>query len=345
MFRLTGNVSVPGVRAISPFVVGQPNGMAQALSSFRRVRNFLQEEYDRAFRHDHWNIGVVDAPISRFLEPERMLDVRWFPPPRSGSYYADPFGVVRGGVTELFFEEYDFRSDKGVISHVRETADGGFSSPEVEIDLRVHASYPYLVEREGRVYCIPETSHAREIALYQAADFPHRWSKIATLVPGVAGVDPTLVEHDGMLWLFATDLDDGPFSKLRIWYAPALLGPWKPHPQNPVKTDVRSARPGGTPFMIGGDLYRPAQDSSSTYGGSIALNHIVRLTTAEFREEPVATVGPLRDGPYAHGLHTLSAVGDRTLVDGKWLAFNRSEMARHLRESLEVRWPRVLLGG
>ena len=96
--------------------------------------------------------------------------------------------------------------------------------------------------------------------------------------------------------------------------------------------------------MIGGDLHRPAQDSSSTYGGSITLNHIVRLTTAEFREEPVATVGPLGGGPYAHGLHTLSAVGNRTLVDGKWLAFNRSEMARHVRESLEVRWPRILLG-
>ena len=39
-----------------------------------------------------------------------------------------------------------------------------------------------------------------------------------------------------------------------------------------VKTDVRSARPAGTPFVYQGELYRPAQDCSRTYGGSIVIH-------------------------------------------------------------------------
>ncbi len=316
--------------------------MARAPLSVRSVREFLREEYERAFRHDHWNIGIVNAPIQTFLEPDAAPDVRWLFPPEPGKYYADPFGLTRDGTTDIFFEEFDFRSNKGAISRVHEGSDGRFSRPSVAIDVPFHVSYPFLIEREGSVYCVPETSHGREIGLYRAVEFPQRWAKVATLVPEVAGVDSTILEHEGIFWLFCTDLDDGPFSKLRVWYAPDLFGPWRAHPANPVKTDIRSARPAGTLFRVDGDLYRPAQDCSSTYGGSITLNRIVRLTTTEYREERVATVPPVRDGPYSHGIHTLSSVGDQTLVDGKWFAFNRFEMARHMRESLEDRWPRLL---
>jgi len=66
--------------------------------------------------------------------------------------------------------------------------------------------------------------------------------------------------------LFFTDADDGPLTKLRVWFADDLLGSWCPHPGNPVKPDIRSARPAGTPFVHDGALYRPAQDCSRTYG-------------------------------------------------------------------------------
>jgi hypothetical protein len=84
-----------------------------------------------------------------------------------------------------------------------------------------------------------------------------------------------------------------------------------------VKCDVRSARPGGTPFIVDGILYRPAQDDSATYGGSIVINRVDRLTTETFEETAVARLEPDPDGPYPAGIHTLSAVGGWILVDGK----------------------------
>ena len=315
--------------------------MASGALSLRRVRGFLHEQYRRTFRHDHWNIGIVDAPIQAFLEPDADLAVRWLPSPPPGEYYADPFGLTIDGTTEILFEVFDFRSDRGAISWVREQPDGGFSRPRSVIDLRSHVSYPFLLNRGGSVYCIPETAHNREIALYRAVEFPRKWEKVATLVRELAALDSTVFEWDGMFWLFCTDLDDGPFTKLRVWYARDLLGPWTAHPGNPVKTDIASARPAGTPFFVGGEVYRPAQDSSRTYGGSVVVNRIVRLTTTEFREERVATVQPFRDGPHRQGIHTLASVGARTLVDGKRFAFNRTEMYRHLRQSLGRRRSRT----
>ena len=309
------------------------------------MQNFLEEEYERTFRHDHWNIGIVDLPIHAFLEPEIAPVVHWLPSPASGKFHADPFGIAKEGRTTIMFEEFDFRSNKGVVSWIQEDGKGGFSRPKTAIELPYHMAYPYLFESGGSIYCIPEIAHGREVGVFRAIDFPQAWTKTGTLVPGVAGVDATVFEDHGLYWLFCTDLDDGPFSKLRAWYASELWGPWKAHPQNPIKTDPRSARPAGTPFRWRGDLYRPAQDCSDGYGGSVTINRVVRLTTTAFHEEPVATVGPFRDGPYTRGVHTLSAVGSRTLVDGKRLAFNRSEMSRRMRESLEHRWPNVLLRG
>jgi hypothetical protein len=98
--------------------------------------------------------------------------------------------------------------------------------------------------------------------------------------------------------------------------------------------DIRSARPAGTPFIFENVLYRPAQDCSVTYGGRVAVNRVVRLTPDEFVEETVCHVEPDAGGRYNAGLHTLSGVGDLTLVDGKRYMFDRRFFIGRLREKL-----------
>jgi len=70
--------------------------------------------------------------------------------------------------------------------------------------------------------------------------------------------------------------------------------------------------------MHEGQLYRPAQDSSETYGGRLVINRVVQLDTHDYREEFVKCIEPLPGGPHKAGIHTISAVGPNfTLVDGK----------------------------
>jgi hypothetical protein len=60
----------------------------------------------------------------------------------------------------------------------------------------------------------------------------------------------------------------------------------------------------------------------------VVINRVLTLTTTAFREEPAAFVEPDVNGPYPDGLHTLSAVGGMTLIDGKRLQLAPAEFRR-----------------
>src|SRR5690606_2869051 len=105
-----------------------------------------------------------------------------------------------------------------------------------------------------------------------------------------------------------------PDSVLLAFHASRPEGPFLPHPLNPVKEDIRSARPGGMPFEHEGALWRPARDASVP-GGGISFNRVHSLTPQHFLEETVRTMGAL-PGPWSDGIRTISRVGTFTLVDG-----------------------------
>ena len=286
------------------------------------------------FRHEQWNIAVVEQPIAKFLDTGRRAPTRWLPDPRPGEILADPFGALRDGRLTVLCEQLSFEDNRGVIVAIDPDAATTPSRVPVQIgpNPAVHLSYPLLLEADGRTFCMPETHQARELALYELERFPDRWRRAATLLADTVVVDATIFTHGGLWWLAGSEAaPKGASCELNLWYATDLTGPWQPHPGNPVKLDVRSARPGGTVFSVDGVLYRPAQDCSRTYGARIIINRVSTLTPTAFEEEVAATVDPDQSGPYPCGLHTLSAVGDVTLIDGKRIRFQPAQFARALR--------------
>jgi hypothetical protein len=274
-------------------------------------KGLLQEE---------WNIGIIYEPIHIFLNVLPRPKINWLPIPRKGTFLADPFGIVRDGKLIVFYEYFNYHSQKGSIYKLDfDTINGkmlNFRTQSV-IESQGHISYPYIIEYQGEVYCIPETYMKREVGLYKATSFPDRWEKICTLINDIPAVDPTVFQYNGYWWLMCTNQDEGENNKLFAWYAPNLFGPWKPHAGNPIKTDLASARPAGTPFIYNNSLYRPSQDCSKTYGGRVIINRIIRLTTTEFQEEVAAVVNPFSDCLFSDGLHTLASVGNITLIDSR----------------------------
>lgn len=283
-----------------------------ARGAFRCARYQLQQ----LLRHDHWNIGVLDAPIASLLQPRPTPEPRWLKAPRRREFYADPFAIARGGRCTLFCERVDYRTGRGSI--VAFDLDAPEREQPVDIGPPVHRSYPYLLEHEGRLYCIPEISEANEVALYEVECFPDRWRRVTTLLSGQPLIDVTPFRYEDRWWLTASlPASRGANCELHAYFADALSGPWHPHPANPVKVDLRSARPGGTPFWSDGALYRPAQDCTGRYGRRVVINRIVTLTERVFEEEYAATVEPPSCGRYTEGLHTLSACGEMTVIDAK----------------------------
>ena len=266
-------------------------------------------------RHDGWNVGIVDASIGSTLRAGLEGRIVWLPA-RPGHYAADPFALERDGVLHIFYEDFDWAHGTGRIEMIALAPDGSFSEPEVVLDPGFHVSYPFIIEDGGEVYMLPEASASGELVLYRMVSVPGRFEPIATLLSDLPAVDASIVRHGDRWWMFACRADRGVNHDLFIWHAPDILGPWDAHAGNPVKTDARSARPGGTPFVVDGALYRPSQDDSRIYGGGLVINRIDTLTPTAFEERPVRALRPSPGTPYPHGLHTLSAAGRRTLIDG-----------------------------
>lgn len=232
--------------------------------------------------------------------------------PPKDKFWADPFPVKFEGKYFVFFEEYLYKTGKAHIS-VMELTKSGATEPVPVLKRDYHLSYPFMLEWQGRHFMIPETAGNKTVEVYGCESFPGEW-KLETVLLEKPGRDATLFEVDGLWWMFVALADTHAGDELHLYYSSSPLGPWQPHRQNPVKSDVRNSRPAGRLFYWNGDLCRPAQDSSQRYGYGMTINRIVRLTPDEYEEQEVAKILPqwrldLR------GTHTLNMCEDLTIID------------------------------
>ncbi len=260
---------------------------------------------------DQWALAYrfrtsVDDPNNSFYRFNHLI------PPKD-KFWADPFPVMHEGKYYVFFEEFLYKENKAHIS-VMELSKSGASEPRPVLKRDYHLSYPFMFRWNDRHFMIPESAGNRTVEVYGCGAFPDEWKLETVLFEGVAARDATLLELDGLWWMFVAMADTESSDELHIYYSETPFGPWKPHKLNPVKSDVRNSRPAGRIFYWNGDLYRPAQDSSGGYGYGMRINKLVRLTPSEFVEEEVAQVLP-KWRKDLRGTHTLNICEDLTVID------------------------------
>ncbi len=307
-----------------------PGNIAFLRFLWRMVANKLRSHRRDLTAHEEWNIGVLNSPIHTLLGDLPPMNVRWLPPPANGSFRADPFGYRDAeGRLNVLYEKFDHSTGRGVIARLRPKQDNVIKRSRTMLQSEGRLSYPYVVVRNDEVFVLPGCAELGRVDLYRVNETNEALEHSCVLLEE-ALVDPTLFQHDGRWWLFGTKAPLTNVS-LHAYWSDRLEGPYTAHLLNPVKLDIRSARPGGTPFMHGGSLWRPARDSSLINGGRIAFNRITDLGPDRFAEETVHHLGPLKGSAYGAGLHTLCSVGDVTLLDGKRFA-HVPEPARSARE-------------
>jgi hypothetical protein len=241
-------------------------------------------------------------------------------------FYADPFPITWKGRTFVFFEDLDHRVGKGIISAVEFDGAGPIGGAIPVLEASCHLSYPFLLEHDGELWMIPETSGRREVALYKCVGFPHQWEHHTTLLSGVELADATITQHNGLYYLFGVSYDGvgGYSDTLAIYYAEHLMGPWLPHASNPVLIDRASARPAGNFVTIDQKLWRPVQDCTDGYGCGLGLAEIVELSPTGFRQVVRSSIRPSALWP-GRKLHTFNRHGNLEVIDGariqpKWRA-------------------------
>lgn len=280
-----------------------------ARALWNRARNKLRQE--------QWVIGIRKRDRAE-LEFRLNDFAPLIPPP--DRFYADPFIIERNGRNYLFVEELAFTEKKGIISCAEMDTQGRCGTLRTVLEMDYHLSYPFVFEWRGEIYMLPETRDSGQVSLFRAEEFPGRWRLEKVLMENVWAVDPTLFEHAGKFWLFAGGLErkGGINSDLYLFLAETPLGPWRPHPLNPVVSDVHRARPAGKLFFHQGNLVRPGQDCSLRYGSAIALNKIVALSETEYREEPLWKLeGQWLPGNL--GSHTFNSSEHFQVIDGRRL--------------------------
>jgi len=319
-----------------------PGNIHMILFLFKLFFNRIRFHYRDLLSSEIWNVGLIKKPIGEVVFGEgklRSSDITWLRQFASTKYLADPFGFFENKKLHILVEDYSYQKQQANISEIiYDTRRDSFSVPIILIEGEKHLSYPYIVEHQQMVYCVPESYRSRSIDLYHRNYSEEAFVKDRVLVPDVEAIDPTLFFYQDRWWLFFT-LRKYSTAQLYIYYADSIIGVYKPHPRNPVKTDVRSSRPGGTPFIHDGNLYRPAQDCSVTYGGHVVINKVKCLTPDEFEEVPVTTVYPIKKSSFSRGLHTLSGVGPYTLIDGKHYRINLFFFINQIRDKLQKRTP------
>lgn len=289
---------------------------------------------------EKWTVGIVKAPIYSFLRPSFVPDVQWLNGGGRSEFLADGFGIIDKGKRFIIAERFTHRgwsvistvgagrrvrTGRGHITSITVDKEGLYLEEATALDTGMHMSYPYTFTDRDSWYCVAEEVSRDAVGLYRRG--PNGvWRHVKDILShGV--VDPTIIHYGERWWLFGT-VQERPNSALMIWHADSLGGPWAPHTGNPVRSDRLDVRPGGTPFVFEGQLFRPSQNCGHTYGGSIIINRVDCISTQSFREEPLREIMPLPTWQFNRGIHTISSFGDWTLVDGKMDVFLPSVVIR-----------------
>jgi hypothetical protein len=270
-----------------------PNNLQMISFMGRYLSRWLQARFAnlQSGPRTKWFIAIRRRTAAhRFDDPS---DYRLMPCPKD-RFYADPFLFEKDSKTFLFFEDFRYAEGQAVISYCEIGSDGLPGSPVEVLRCPYHLSYPFVFEHEGEIYMIPETRGNQRVELYRATSFPTTWTSEAVLLNDIHAVDATIQKIHGKYWMFA-GVSNGKYSnsdELCIFFADALRGPWTPHPNNPVLSDVRRARPAGVLFYDDGRLIRPSQDCGKAYGYALVFSEVLTLTGTEYEERQINRIEP-----------------------------------------------------
>ena len=269
---------------------------------------------ERVVYREEWQV-LTRARDPQADPPGDLRGFREVPAP-PGRFYADPFLLADDTGVRLFVEVSGSGRHEGSIVALPLAPDGTWGPAEPVLSLGRHLAYPHVVAIGGGPVLTPDDGTGRVVVAYRPGPDRGPWQPAATILSGVRAADPTLLEHDGRLWLFVTEVAHGmsPWDDLHLYSAPSLDGPWEPHPGNPIVADVRRARSAGRILRHGGRLVRPSQDCAAAYGRRVVLNEITRLDREAYEERTIGTIEPTGT-PGARRTHSYSTDGGMEAVD------------------------------
>lgn len=262
-----------------------------------------------AFIEKRWRVALVHCdpagdPPAMVAQAEQSVG-RWRVPPLLPGYrfYAD--GFFHAGSDDLLVEALNARTGKGELVRIRGECQTRIASPG-----RMHVSYPQTILENDVPYIVPETAADRPAIFRLEHDMLCKVADLDVDVDADAIIDPTLVRHNGRVYLFGNRRREGT-AMLHLWSAPSLFARFDAHPATPIRLSVRGSRMAGAVMTHSGQLFRLGQDCRRGYGDGVLCFRIEALSEREYREAFYAEAA----FSTVKGPHTLNRHGDALLFD------------------------------
>lgn len=230
----------------------------------------------------------------------------------------------------LFFATKNAIRGKGEIGVARSDSSGtSWKYLGIALAEDWYLSYPFIFEWKDDVYMLPEASKSGKLTLYKAIEFPLEWEAVSVMLDSPV-VNPSIVEWEGLWYLFVTDdtskgrkiSGSASAIELHVYHAETPLGPWSSHFLNPVMVgnEGSGARMAGRVVLQGDKLYRFGQDCAGVYGRDVLAFRIDSLSPGDFVQKRVKfQAGRVRKGAGAWNSQRRHHVDVIQLPDGSWL--------------------------
>lgn len=264
-----------------------------------------------------WSIGLARVNMEQIISSKNLTpDYKWLPIGNIKRFYADPFIFKNtDGNINVIYEDYSVDDQYGKISLT--SLDENFRPVFTKemLDTGSHLSYPNVFLEEGKTFIIPESSKSGHVTCYEYDFANKQLTNAKNIIQNLPLLDSTILYYNQKYWLFATKRGDNSNSKLYIYYADKMGGPYIPHAANPVKNSLNGSRPAGNFIKLNGDIYRPAQNCAEYYGKSVTINKVTVLNEKEFAEEAIIEINPPQKSGFNYGIHTINVVDDVIVID------------------------------
>ena len=232
---------------------------------------------------------------------------------------ADPFLIKDKDFFYIFFEEFLIGKGHGYLcSATLDFKNKKLLNKKIILQKDYHLSFPFVFKYENKYYLIPESSKQKRIDLYEFVYFPEKLKFVRTLLDGFNAADSVLYNHQN-IWFILTNLerrkDDLNSKDLSIFQSNSLLkGNFIQKHKNPVVSDIRFARNGGSLIHSKNKLYRVSQDCKKRYGHKVNIMKVILLTENNYEEILFKKISAPR-GYIA--FHTYNICEDIIIGDGK----------------------------
>ena len=220
---------------------------------------------------------------------------------------------------------------------------------KILLDTKNHISYPFIFTENNKTYIFPEAGRSGKLSCYEYDPLNESINFLQDIVD-LPLCDSSILKQNGKYWIFGTlseiEADTKRITdyKLYVFFSDRLLGPYVPHPGNPIKSGLNGTRQAGNFIEVDGIIYRPTQNCERLYGESITINKVTELNEINVVEEPYMTICINKKNRYNYGMHTIHTINvmnDIVVIDGKrWTFSPIIQLKSYLRNRNKVRLPK-----